>query len=112
MELCFVVNLTKDGNWAITWPPTFATGYASFATAFFISGSKYLQKKLIFNTDGLRLSSAVPKIQWVSITLTAPMAIRPWETLTFTFYITGCWSVKVNISQTLTLRTHEYPLQN
>ena len=34
MELCFVINLTKDGNWAITWPPIFATEYVSFATTF------------------------------------------------------------------------------
>ena len=34
MELCFVINLTKDGNWAITWPPIYATGYVSFATTF------------------------------------------------------------------------------
>ena len=34
-------------------------------------------------TDGLCLSSAVPKIQWVSITSTAPMAIRLWETIAF-----------------------------
>ena len=27
MELCFVINLTKDGNWAITHPPIFATWY-------------------------------------------------------------------------------------
>ena len=42
MELYFVINLTKDGNWAITRPPMFATGYVCFATTFFISGSKYL----------------------------------------------------------------------
>ena len=34
MALCFVINLTKDGNWAITWPPIFATGYVSFAATF------------------------------------------------------------------------------
>ena len=34
MEFCFVINLTKDGNWAITRPPIFATGYVSFATTF------------------------------------------------------------------------------
>ena len=32
MELCFVINLTKAGNWAITQPPIFATEYVSFAT--------------------------------------------------------------------------------
>ena len=32
MELCFVINLTKDGNWANTRPPIFATGYVSVAT--------------------------------------------------------------------------------
>ena len=26
MELCFVINLTKDGNWAITRPPIFLLG--------------------------------------------------------------------------------------
>ena len=35
--------------------------------------------------DGLRLSSAVHKIQWDS-NPTAPMTIRLWETFTFTFY--------------------------
>ena len=34
LELCFVINLTKDGNWAITRPPIFATGCVSFATTF------------------------------------------------------------------------------
>ena len=34
MELCFVINLTKDGNWAITRPPIFATRYVCFATTF------------------------------------------------------------------------------
>ena len=33
MELSLVINLTKDGNWAIPRPPIFATGY-SFATTF------------------------------------------------------------------------------
>ena len=53
MELCFVINLTKDGNWAITRPPIFATGYVSFATTFLnqVASSCYLQKKLISNTD-------------------------------------------------------------
>ena len=52
MELCFVINLTKDGNWAITWPPIFATGYVSFATTFLyqVASTCYLQKKLISNT--------------------------------------------------------------
>ena len=40
--MCFVINLTKDDNWAITWPPIFATGYVKFATTFY--GSKYMQK--------------------------------------------------------------------
>ena len=46
MELCFVINLTKDGNWAITWPPIFATGYISFATTFLyqVVSTCYLQK--------------------------------------------------------------------
>ena len=51
-ELCFVINLTKDGNWAITQPPVFATGYVSFATTFLfqVASTCYLQKKLISNT--------------------------------------------------------------
>ena len=32
---------------------------------------------------GLRLSSAVPKIQWASITPAAPTAIRLWELFHF-----------------------------
>ena len=32
--IVFVINLTKDGNLAITQPPIFATGYVSFATTF------------------------------------------------------------------------------
>ena len=51
MEYCFVINLTKDGNWAITQPPIFATGYVSFATTF-LYRTCYLQKKLISNTQG------------------------------------------------------------
>ena len=60
MELCFVINLTKDGNWAITRPPIFATGYVSFATTFLYQvastcylqvASYLLQKKLISNTE-------------------------------------------------------------
>ena len=34
MELCLVINLTKGGNWAISRPPIFATGYVSFAATF------------------------------------------------------------------------------
>ena len=35
-ELCFVINLTKDGKWTVTRSPIFATGYVtgSFATTF------------------------------------------------------------------------------
>ena len=42
MELCFVINLTKDGNWAITWPPIFATGsgYVSFASTYLLPAKK------------------------------------------------------------------------
>ena len=29
MELCFVINLTKGGNWAVTQSPVFATGYVT-----------------------------------------------------------------------------------
>ena len=35
MELCLVINLTKDGDWPILRPTVFATGYDSFATTFF-----------------------------------------------------------------------------
>ena len=50
--MCFVINLTKDGNWAITWPPIFATGYVSFATTFLyqVASTCNLQKKLISYT--------------------------------------------------------------
>ena len=53
MELCFVINLTKDGNWAITGPPIFATGYVSFATSFLyqVANTCYMQKRLISNTE-------------------------------------------------------------
>ena len=53
MELCFVINLTKDGNWAITRSPifatvcvTFATGCVTFATTFLyqVASTCYLQK--------------------------------------------------------------------
>ena len=50
MELCFVINLTEDGNWAITRPPIFAAGYVSFATTFLyqVESTCYLQKKVNF----------------------------------------------------------------
>ena len=35
MELCLVINLTKDGNWTIPRPQIFATGHVSFATDFY-----------------------------------------------------------------------------
>ena len=59
MELCFVINLTKDGTWAITRPPIFATGYVCFATFLYLPGSKYLlpAKKLISNTAFFGFSS-------------------------------------------------------
>ena len=52
MALCFVINLTKNGNLAMTQPPIFATGYVSFATTFLyqVASTCYLQKKLISNT--------------------------------------------------------------
>ena len=36
MGFCLVLNLTttKDGKWAVIWPPNFATKYVSFATNF------------------------------------------------------------------------------
>ena len=48
MKFCFVINLIKDGNWAITRPSIFATGYVSFATTF--SYQVAPAKKLISNT--------------------------------------------------------------
>ena len=51
MELCFSINLIKDGNWAITWSPIIATGYFSFATTFLYQvASTYLlpAKKINF----------------------------------------------------------------
>ena len=52
MKLCFIVNLTKDGNWAITRPAIFATGNVSLATTFLyqVASTCYQQKKLISNT--------------------------------------------------------------
>ena len=39
MELCLVFNLTVTSlgtyNWAVIWPPVFATDYFSFATNFY-----------------------------------------------------------------------------
>ena len=32
MEFCLVINVTIDGNQAVTWPPIIATRYVSFAT--------------------------------------------------------------------------------
>ena len=32
MEFYLVTNVTKGGNWAVTWPPKIATRYISFAT--------------------------------------------------------------------------------
>ena len=54
MELILVINLTKGGNWAISGPPIFATGYVSFAATFLyqVAITCYLQKMLISNTDG------------------------------------------------------------
>ena len=51
MELCFFINLTKDGNWAITQPQIFATGYVSFATTFLYQVASTCKKKLISNTE-------------------------------------------------------------
>ena len=51
-ELCFIINLTKDGNWAFRRPPIFATGNVIFVTTFLyhVASTCYLQKKLISNT--------------------------------------------------------------
>ena len=51
----FVINLTKDDNWAITRPPIFATGYVSFATTFLYQVASTCTcllpaKKLVSNT--------------------------------------------------------------
>ena len=32
MEFCLVINLTMDGEWAVTQPPVIATMDVSFAT--------------------------------------------------------------------------------
>ena len=52
LELSLVINLTKGSNWAITWPPIFATRYVCFATALLyqVASTCYLQKTLISNT--------------------------------------------------------------
>ena len=52
MELCYVINLTKDGNCAITRPPIFATGYVCFAISFLYQVARktcYLQKKKLIS---------------------------------------------------------------
>ena len=35
MEFCLVIGLTIDGNQVVITPSVFATGYVSFATAFY-----------------------------------------------------------------------------
>ena len=42
MELCFIINLTKDGYWAIIRPPIFATGHVCFATTFLLPAKKLI----------------------------------------------------------------------
>ena len=32
IQFCLGINLTADGNRAVTWPPIIATRYVSFAT--------------------------------------------------------------------------------
>ena len=32
MEFCLVINVTKGGDQAVTWPPILAARYVSFAT--------------------------------------------------------------------------------
>ena len=51
-EWCLVINLTKSGNWAVSQPPIFATGYVSFATTFYtrLQVLDTCIKKLISNT--------------------------------------------------------------
>ena len=45
----FVLSkLTTGGNQAVSWPQVIATRYVSFATTL---NTRYLQKKLISNTD-------------------------------------------------------------
>ena len=46
MELCFVINLTKDGNWTITRPPIFANKYVSFDTNFIYKVASTAGKKV------------------------------------------------------------------
>ena len=41
-ELCLVINLTKDGNLAITQPSIFATGYVNFATGYVYFATTFL----------------------------------------------------------------------
>ena len=70
MELCFVINLTRDGNLAITQPPVLATGYVCFATTFLYQVAS--KKKIISNTALycfvvlLPLFSSVSLVQCVS----------------------------------------------
>ena len=47
MELCFVINLTKDGNWAITLPPIFLLGMLGLLVSFY---TRLPAKKLTSNT--------------------------------------------------------------
>ena len=42
IELCLVMNVTKGGNWAISWPPIFATGLVLLLPFIPGTGSKYL----------------------------------------------------------------------
>ena len=60
-----------------------ATGKLSLSTQQYMGTFFELRKdKAAKGEDGLRLSSAVPKISG-TLTPTAPMAIRLWETFTF-----------------------------
>ena len=47
MELCFVINLTKDGNWDITLPPIFLLGMLGLLVSFY---TRLPAKKLTSNT--------------------------------------------------------------
>ena len=61
MELCFVINLTKDGNWAITPPPIFATGYVSFATTFLARQDEVQEELLYYSGVGVGGGGGVSK---------------------------------------------------
>ena len=51
MGFCLVLNLRTtctDGEWAVIWPPKFATKYISFATNFTLGSNLPQAKKVNF----------------------------------------------------------------